>query len=225
MNVLAALIWIAIGIFYIMHKGFVEVVGIPILSILCIALCVAGFFIVAAVTRYSDSTTAFFLTAVGLIELLALALTKASDEYNKSDLCQAIACIFLPFVLFLGIIEMLTDEKYWLLLIIIPAALYLFVKIRDNAVANKSKTDSTQQLEEEGEESSPNITDEQRRAIEFEVSREFPTQEQVRDIINRYQLPRYFSQYSFEVYSRWREEEVQRRMRSVEHKEADHDHQ
>lgn len=206
MSIVATVIWVAVGVFYLAQKGFLEVLSSRILSFLCIVLCAAGIFFVAAIGHYSDSMTIGFIAAAGLVELLALILTKVSA--GNDGLCQIISIFLLPLTSLIGMVEMLSSEKWWLTLVILPAALFAAVKIREIISAYR-KNDLPQWMK--SQQPQEKISPEMLMAIRKEVEREFPTQEQVSDIIKRYNLPRHYSQYSHEVYSRWRDEEVQRR--------------
>lgn len=208
MGVATAVIWIFVGIFYVAHRGFLQSIGSKIMSAICVVLCAAGVVVVAIAGHLSDSLTVGFLMATGLIELLAVVLDKHGNSANVG-LCKLVSIVLLPLVSINGLIELLLDQRPWLLLIIVPSVLYFIALIREviegNNHAYKKKLDN--------EVSQKDYAGEKRELdIRSEVEQLFPSQEQANDIIKRYHLSGYHSPYSMEVIRRWRDEELKRRM-------------
>lgn len=124
MAILASLIWIAIGVIYVVYKGFREITGYALLSVVCIVLCVIGISIPVWMLKCTDSITFFFIGAGGAMEVLAWCVSRS--EENKGIIPIITICISAIIVLN-GIIEMLGEQGIWLLSIVIPFALLMFV--------------------------------------------------------------------------------------------------
>lgn len=120
----SSIVWVAIGILFIMYKGFRESLGSAIIALVFVAICVGYFIAVCAVAGATESMTLTFFFIAGLLILLVSIGEFVLKDTDNKGITKCFTYIFIPACTALGYLDILNGASPALLILLIPTTIW-----------------------------------------------------------------------------------------------------